>query len=416
MAPASDGSGRMDYWIVDRQVDNGSSSSENDGKLFEITVPGSDSPPTVSITNPADGDTVSGPDVTIVASATDDHGVSKVTFKDGASVIGTDTDGTDGWSASWDTVSTSDGLHTITATATDTIGQTGADSNTVTVDNVDSPPTVSITSPADGSVVSGTVTIAADASDDKGVSQVEFFVDGSSLGVDADGIDGWTAPAPWDTTGSAEGSHTVTATATDTIGWTGTDSNIVTVDQTPTRVLDVPVTVGTNDAEEKSTGRIARGNGDLDMMTDDTNVQTAVGLRFIGVNVPQGAQVTTAYVQFQADEAHADPTSLTIAGEASANAAAFTTAKFNITSRQRTSSSVTWTPEAWTTVGERDAPQRTTDLRYVLTEIFSPANGWTTGNALVIIVTGSGRRVAESFEGGAARAPVLHIEYDPPPP
>jgi hypothetical protein len=236
----------------------------------------------------------------------------------------------------------------------------------------------------------------------------------SGLGVDADGSDGWSAPAPWDTTGSADGSHTVTATATDTVGWTGTDSNTVTVDQTPT--LDVPVTVGADDAEEKSTGRIARGNGDLDMMTDGTNVQTAVGLRFVGVAVPQGALVTSAYIQFQADEAHADTTNLTIEGEASANAAAFTTVKFSITSRARTSSSVTWTPEAWTAVGEKGAPQRTTDLHDVLTEIFSAANGWATGNALVIIITGSGRRVAESFEGGAARAPVLHIEYDPPPP
>jgi hypothetical protein len=85
LAPASDGSGRMDYWIVDRQVDNGSNSSENDGKLWEVTVPGSDSPPTVSITNPADGDTVSGSDVTIAASVLDDHGVAQVAFKDGAS-------------------------------------------------------------------------------------------------------------------------------------------------------------------------------------------------------------------------------------------------------------------------------------------------------------------------------------------
>jgi hypothetical protein len=37
MAPASDGSGRMNYWIVDRGVDNDGLSSENDGQLFELT-------------------------------------------------------------------------------------------------------------------------------------------------------------------------------------------------------------------------------------------------------------------------------------------------------------------------------------------------------------------------------------------
>ncbi|HET6969404.1 MAG TPA: tandem-95 repeat protein, partial [Ornithinibacter sp.] len=36
--PASDGSGRTSYWVVDRAVDNGNNSSENDGKIFELRV------------------------------------------------------------------------------------------------------------------------------------------------------------------------------------------------------------------------------------------------------------------------------------------------------------------------------------------------------------------------------------------
>src|SRR5690606_1205270 len=39
MAPASDGSGQMSLWIVDRAVDNGANSNENDGKIFEISAP-----------------------------------------------------------------------------------------------------------------------------------------------------------------------------------------------------------------------------------------------------------------------------------------------------------------------------------------------------------------------------------------
>jgi hypothetical protein len=38
MAPASENSGRMNYWIVDRAVDNGPDPNENDGKLFELSV------------------------------------------------------------------------------------------------------------------------------------------------------------------------------------------------------------------------------------------------------------------------------------------------------------------------------------------------------------------------------------------
>jgi hypothetical protein len=92
---------------------------------------------------------------------------------------------------------------------------------------VDHPPSAAITNPADGATLSGTVNITADASDDNGVTQVEFFVDGSSIGVDNDGGNGWSAS--WNTTTYGNGAHSVTATATDTIGQTGSDTNNVTV-------------------------------------------------------------------------------------------------------------------------------------------------------------------------------------------
>ena len=188
---------------------------------------GTDSPPTVSITNPSDGETVSG-SVTVTADASDDNGVTQVEFFVDGGSIGVDSDGSDGWSATWDTTGYADGSHTVEATATDTAGQTASDSISVTVDNIDSPPTVNITNPSDGETVSGSVTVTADASDDNGVTQVEFFVDGGSIGVDSDGSDGWSAT--WDTTGYADGSHTVEATATDTAGQTASDSISVTVD------------------------------------------------------------------------------------------------------------------------------------------------------------------------------------------
>lgn len=91
----------------------------------------------------------------------------------------------------------------------------------------DSPPTVSITNPADGATVSGMVTITADASDDNGVNQVEFFVDGYSIGVDSDSSVSWSAT--WNTSSYANGLHTISATATDTAGQTATDSVTITV-------------------------------------------------------------------------------------------------------------------------------------------------------------------------------------------
>jgi hypothetical protein len=93
----------------------------------------------------------------------------------------------------------------------------------------DSPPSVTITNPADGATVSGAVNLTATANDDHGVSQVEFLVDDNSIGIDTNAADGWSAV--WDTTtgGYPDGLHTVTAVATDSISQTGSDSNTVTV-------------------------------------------------------------------------------------------------------------------------------------------------------------------------------------------
>jgi immune inhibitor A len=97
----------------------------------------------------------------------------------------------------------------------------------------DLPPGVTITNPADGATVSGAVNVTAEASDDDGVTQVEFFVDGSSVGVDT------TDPyeASWDTTATDDGDHTITATATDTSDQTASDTIGVLVDN----VNDPPV-------------------------------------------------------------------------------------------------------------------------------------------------------------------------------
>ena len=73
------------------------------------------------------------------------------------------------------------------------------------------PPTAAITSPAAGATVSGTISIQANASDNVGVTRVDFLVDGSLLSSDT------TAPysASWNTTGVANSAHSLTARAFD---------------------------------------------------------------------------------------------------------------------------------------------------------------------------------------------------------
>ncbi|MEX0985643.1 MAG: Ig-like domain-containing protein [Actinomycetota bacterium] len=210
-----------------------------------VTVDNIDELPSVTLTAPGAGATVSGTAVALSANASDDEGVTKVEwFLDaGSTPIATDTSSAGGWTGSWDSTSTSNGSHTITARATDTIGQTANHQRSVTVDNVDAPPSVTLTAPGAGATVSGTaVALSANASDNNGVAQVEFFLDGTvSLGTDTDSAGGWTGS--WDSTLATDGSHTITARATDTIGQTANHQRSVTVDnidELPSVTLTAP--------------------------------------------------------------------------------------------------------------------------------------------------------------------------------
>lgn len=127
---------------------------------------------------------------------------------------------------------------------------------------VDNPPSVNVTDPGEGATVSGgAVPVAATAADDNGVTQVEFFVDGSSIGVDT------TAPygATWDSSTVADGAHVVSATATDTIGQTSSDGNNVTVDN----VADPTIHVGDLDAATTA-GRGGKWNATVTIRVHDS--------------------------------------------------------------------------------------------------------------------------------------------------
>ncbi|HEV8150859.1 MAG TPA: Ig-like domain-containing protein, partial [Gemmatimonadales bacterium] len=97
------------------------------------------------------------------------------------------------------------------------------------------PPTVAITTPAAAATVSGTsVTVSANASDNVGVVGVQFKLDGNSLAAEDT-----SAPysVSWDTTLSANGSHSLTAVARDAAGNSTTSIPVVVtvlnVDTTP---------------------------------------------------------------------------------------------------------------------------------------------------------------------------------------
>ncbi|HEY2090507.1 MAG TPA: Ig-like domain-containing protein [Thermoanaerobaculia bacterium] len=84
------------------------------------------------------------------------------------------------------------------------------------------PPTTSITAPTSGATVSGTTTVSASASDNVGVTKVEFYLDGALQSTDTTSPYSWS----WNTTTAANGSHSLQSKAYDAAGNVGSSTSI----------------------------------------------------------------------------------------------------------------------------------------------------------------------------------------------
>ena len=179
-----------------------------------INVANDVTPPSVSITAPGNGASVVGT-INVNATASDNVGVASVQFQvDGANFGAPDTAAP--YSVPWTTTTATSGSHTITAVARDAAGNSRTSmAVTVNVANDVTPPSVSITTPANGVTVSNTITISASASDNLGVASVQIQIDGANFGAP-----NTVAPysVSWNTTTVTNGSHTITAVARDAAG------------------------------------------------------------------------------------------------------------------------------------------------------------------------------------------------------
>jgi len=171
--------------------------------------------------------------------------------------------------------------------------------------------------------------------------------------------------------------------------------------------VEVQISTGADDAEENiATGGVALGSSDLELVTDGS--AQLVGMRFQAINVPQGARIVAAYIEFECDEASSGAASLTIKGQAIDDAPTFSATAGNISSRATTSASTSWTPAASWTVNSK---YKTSNFADVVQEIVD-RSGWSANNDMAIIISGSGSRIAESYNGEAAAAPKLVVVYD----
>ena len=187
-----------------------------------VSVQSDGSPPTVTLTQPANGASFTAPaTVSLAATASDADGtVARVEFFNGAAKLGEDT--TAPYSFTWGGVAA--GTYTVTARATDDLGaSTTSAPSTITVSAANTAPTASITSPADGAIFAWkpTITITATASDPGGsVTRVEFRDGSTVIGQDT------SAPYSYTWRNVPPGNHVLTARATDNAGATTTSSPV----------------------------------------------------------------------------------------------------------------------------------------------------------------------------------------------
>jgi hypothetical protein len=224
--------------------------------------------PSVLITSPANGADVNVGPINIEATATDDGTIAKVEFfaEQGDALIFVGQDTTQPYSSTFNP--TAAGTYTLRAVATDNQGLTGE--HTVVVDvGVANPPTVAITSPAEGAtVIKGVnIIIAATAQDDVSVTNVQFYA-GMGNALTLLGEDS-TAPYTMDYTPATAGTHTIRVVATDNLGLTNEASISLTVQEPAANAKTVSTAFGLGaDAQaNEHTGGVSGMGSDLNTRT-----------------------------------------------------------------------------------------------------------------------------------------------------
>jgi hypothetical protein len=172
------------------------------------------------------------------------------------------------------------------------------------------------------------------------------------------------------------------------------------------------VSASADDAEQRLDNSILLTSPDLDFQNG-----RFVGLRFPSVQIPKGAPIVAANVQFTAAPGSTvGPLTVRITAEATANAGPFSTTPASIAALPNTANAVQWDlTNPWTT-GTAGADQATPDFKTVVQEVVNQPQ-WAPGNALVVLfrgTAGTAIRKAFSQDGNPAAAALLTIQYHDP--
>ena len=245
--------------------------------------------PTVSVTAPADGSSSSqGDSVTFSGTANDTEDGDLTASLSWTSSL----DGAIGSGASFSTSALSAGTHAITASVTDLGGLSGSDMITVTVNEPNTAPTAAITAPANGSSFTegDLISFTGNASDTEDGDLSASLSWTSSLDGAIGSGGGFSAVL-------SVGTHTITASVTDSHGASGSDVIAVTVTvYIPPQTATLVVVDGYDQKNAKTL--VEDGKLYLLLSSDNDRWETEssfyTSYEFSDLSLPAGAVITSA--------------------------------------------------------------------------------------------------------------------------
>ena len=208
----------------------------NTVRVLEQTHPNS-TPPTVVLTSPGAESKLSGT-VTLNATASGPASISSVQFLLDGQPIGSPATSAP-YTLQWPVGSTPSGKHFLSAQATDSNGFVGTAPDVPVAieagsgEETKEPPVVSIVNPVGGQRVSGAVQVSANVSGKAAIHSVQFYLDGKALGA---AVTSAPYAISWETTGASNGTHKLTAQATDIYSNVGTSAPVEVTVQNPAEV------------------------------------------------------------------------------------------------------------------------------------------------------------------------------------
>lgn len=167
------------------------------------------------------------------------------------------------------------------------------------------------------------------------------------------------------------------------------------------------------DAEERQNGDIYENSTDIELINDgNNNGNQTIGLEFLNLNIPSGATIVSAKIQFTSDNMNNDvnPINLNIQADARPDPPSIVDAIYDISNRTLTANIVSWSPPTWTNTLTAGPKQLTPELKNVLQELVnqSGVNGL---NSAIFVITGEGIRTAASYDQSPNYAAKLIISF-----